>query len=103
MATNLTTMLHQYCQQAVAILGLPTTVPISHQDIHHAYTVKIRSVHETAACEALLLVQLLAYDYVNAAGWEHISAAPPVFEDTAELAPITPLPLEIDEAPYLQP
>lgn len=102
MATNMTTALHQYRLQAVAILGLPTAEPITHQDIQHAYTVKIRNVHETAGCEALLLVQLLAYDHVAVAGWDQIPAAPPVHEDTAALEAIMPLPLEIDDETYLQ-
>lgn len=87
--------LYEFREEAIRILGLPVRVPLTHADIEQAYHVKSRTVHDTAACEALLLVQMLAHTYVHARGWYRQpsvshgeSILPTLAEDSAQLAPL---------------
>lgn len=87
--------LYEFREEAIRILGLPAHMPLTHADVEQAYHVKSRTVHDTAACEALLLVQMLAHTYVHARGWYRQpsprhgdSLLPALVEDTAQLAPL---------------
>lgn len=69
MSPEMIAPLGHYREMAIRILGLPTNRAISHKDVAMMYHAFADSLHDSVTGDALLLVQMLAHDFVDARSW----------------------------------